>query len=1126
MLSLQPRPAMALRLPRAARPAFVASLIEQAANRPILFIAARHDHALTLLDELTAWSPTDERRPQGSPLLFAEPNPLFYEPAAWGLRTIRQRITTLAALCQTQFATRNSPFVVVSSARALMTRTVPRRDFLANSRPLKVGAAVRIEKMLETWVGAGYESNSIVVEAGQFSRRGGIIDVFPPAEPEPIRIELFGDEIESLRRFDPASQRSGEIIESFVVTPAREAMPRHWRVEVGGQKSDDGGAPSDLQPPTSDLEFSLPLLYPASASLLEYLPEEALVVIDDWAEVANAVEEFETQAVQLRDEQIEAGVIPPDFPLPYLPWAELQDELAERAPISLGPPDDEATRLVDFSSHFAPGPRFGGQLKPLIDHLAQLRLSREMTVVVTRQAARLAELWAESHDAVAPQEIIASPPMAGALVFVQGALSEGFVLRPEFQSAIGNQKSAIHLLTDTEIFGWSRPEARRLAQRRKAAGPEAEHTDFAIGDYVVHIEYGIGRFGGLVKRAVERIEREYLFVEYDGGDELYVPIHQADRLTRYVGLDDHPPTLSRLGTADWSRVKERTQEAVIEVARALLELYATRETAPGHAFTPDGPWQRELEDAFPYVETEDQLKAIAEVKTDMEKPRPMDRLICGDVGYGKTEVALRAAFKAVMDGHQVALLVPTTILAQQHLTTFAQRLAPYPVTVEMLSRFRSRVEQQAIVERLAEGRIDIIIGTHRLLQKDVKFKNLGLLIIDEEQRFGVTHKEYLKQMRTEVDVLTLTATPIPRTLYMSLTGVRDISTINTPPEERLPVVTQTGPYSERLVRQAILRELDRDGQIFFVHNRVQTIGAARQKLVKLVPEARIGVAHGQMEEYELAEAMSRFTTGDIDMLLCTSIIESGLDIPNANTLIVDRADTFGLAQLYQLRGRVGRGAARAYAYFFHERRGRMTVEAHERLDTIAEQTELGAGYGIAMRDLEIRGAGDLLGMRQHGHIAAVGFHLYTRLLRKAIHQLKTSNLQIPISTEPREGGAAPEFGVWDLGFVSIDLPIPTIIPTDYIPDRALRLQLYRRLAELNSEQAIAEMRAELADRFGPRPEPVENLLFQLRVKVLAARAAVEAVSSEDGMVVLKSSRWDNETDRATLAELSATPDEY
>ena len=624
-----------------------------------------------------------------------------------------------------------------------------------------------------------------------------------------------------------------------------------------------------------------------------------------------------------------------------------------------------------LAERFSAGPRFGGRLKAVLEYMAERYKLGERQIIVSRQAARLRELWGESR---------VSAPGFPQLVFVEDSLAEGWTFHPE------NAKPT-HLLTDGEIFGWRRPESRRRV-RPIAEAPEASYSDLEIGDYVVHVDHGIGRFAGLVDRTIEAVEREYLCVEYDDDAQLYVPVHQADRLSRYVGADNRPPSLSRLGSPAWRNVKSNVKQAVQEVASDLLELYARRKIVNGYAFSPDTPWQRELEASFPYIETEDQIRVLVEVKGDMERERPMDRLICGDVGYGKTEVALRAAFKSVMDGKQVAILVPTTVLAQQHFNTFRERLAAFPVEVEMLSRFRNPQQQRDIVTRLSEGGVDVVIGTHRLLSCDVSFKDMGLLIIDEEQRFGVTHKETLKKMRTEVDVLTLTATPIPRTLYMALSGVRDISTMTTPPEERLPIVTHVGPFSPKLVRQAILRELERGGQVFFVHNRVQTIGAMHSHLQQLVPEARMTIAHGQMKEADLSKRMEEFSRGQVDVLLSTSIIESGLDIPNANTLIVDRADTFGLAQLYQLRGRVGRGAQRAYAYFFRHRRRAPSYEGRQRMETIAENTQLGAGFNIAMRDLEIRGAGDILGSRQHGHIAAVGFHLYTSLLAEAVRGIR------------------------------------------------------------------------------------------------------------------------------------------
>jgi transcription-repair coupling factor (superfamily II helicase) len=1102
----------ALRLQRSARIP-VAAALSADYGQPALVIAARADRAAAVAEELTAWLPAARI------LTFNEPNPLFYEYSAWGPRTVNARLGVLAALAAPP--PNGLPTVVVASARALMSRTLPRRDFLGNTGTLEVGQRLRVEKTLEAWVGAGYLPASIVTEPGQFARRGGILEVFPLAAEQPVRLELFGDEIETLRRFDPATQRSGEHLDVVAIPPAREALPRFFDPAWSVEPAEDGAAPEpEATSDIANLEFYLPRMY-APASLLEYLPERALVLLDDWRELADSVEELEEQAIELRAEQQAAGIVTGDSPLPYHPWADLQDELSGRAPapVQLAAPAEDEEILIPLGARFHPGPRFGGQLKPLLDHLGSLSQTADRAVVVTRQSQRLAEMWGEQRPYIVPADNVPGLPAAGSLFFVPGALAEGWRLdlpasfdlptngaQPGAPPAAdASSPAALHLLTDAEIFGWARPDAARARRRVRPAAraPEANYADLADGDYVVHMDFGIGRFRDLVRREVEGLEREYLLIEYADGDELYVPIHQADRLTRYVGVDEnHVPTLSRLGSADWLTAKSRAQQAVEAVAQDLLALYAKREAVLGHSVGPDTVWQAELEASFPYVETDDQLRAIREVKADMENPRPMDRLICGDVGYGKTEVALRAAFKAVLDGGQVAVLVPTTVLAQQHLHTFQSRLAPYPVRVEMLSRFRSRAEADTIIQQLAQGQIDIIIGTHRLLQKDVQFKNLRLVIVDEEQRFGVTHKEYFKKLRTEVDVLTLTATPIPRTLYLSLTGVRDISTINTPPEERLPVITHTGPFNERLVRQAVLRELDRDGQVFFVHNRVQTIGLMQQKLEEVVPEARLGVAHGQMDERELSRVMDLFTNGEIDVLLCTSIIESGLDIPNANTLIVDRADAFGLAQLYQLRGRVGRGAARAYAYFFTDRRNRPTPEGFQRLETLAEQTDLGAGYGIAMRDLEMRGAGDILGMRQHGHIAAVGFHLYTRLLGNAVRRLKA-----PSTARGAPLAASTDQGLGDLealmtSAVTVDLPIGASIPADYIADDDLRLRVYRRLADIRAEPQLEEVGRELSERFGPLPQPVENLLFQLRVKIRAVQAGVSGVATENGQIVL------------------------
>ncbi|HJS29870.1 MAG TPA: transcription-repair coupling factor, partial [Anaerolineales bacterium] len=1012
-----------LGLPRAARLPVLAALAELE-RRPILLITDRADAAFSTSDELSLWLPDSPRH------LFPEPNPVFYENAPWGVATRKERLQVLTILAAghlpgikaIQGSEKSSPPVIIAPARAIMARTLPRMDFIDASMRLEEGQEASPDQLLRSWLSLGYEAATTVLAPGQFARRGGILDIWPPAEDLPSRLDFFGDEIESIRRFDPKTQRSkaarpGAEQRQALITPAREFINSAASPAAGG--GTEGESEID--------EFLIPILHPTPAGLIDYLPDEALVLIDDWESFHETVNDLEEQAVTLRKDAVQDGRIPQGFPVPYLTWNEIEESLDGRKLITLGPRiQSEPTPL---GSVFQSNPRFGGQVKILMDHLVQVHRSGEQAVIVSRQAPRLQELWAEASR----PGLETRPP-----AFIPGSLTEGWKLDPL-------DGPAVHLLSDGEIFGWRRPQLR-YRQRPARETPESHYSDFQSGDWVVHIDHGVGLYKGLVTRTIDAVEREYLCVEYAESDQLFVPVHQADRLTRYVGPDGRTPSPTRLGGIEWRSVRARVKKAVEEVAEDLLELYARRQSVKGHAFSKDIPWQRELEAGFPYIETEDQLRVIDEVKQDMESQQPMDRLVAGDVGYGKTEVALRAAFKAVADDKQVAVLVPTTVLAQQHFHNFRQRLAAFPVEVEMLSRFRTPKEQRDIIERLSEGRIDIVIGTHRLLQSDLEFKDLALLIIDEEQRFGVTHKEHLKKLRTEVDVLTMTATPIPRTLYMALTGVRDISMINTPPEERLPIITHVGPFSKHLIRQAILRELERGGQVFFVHNRVQTIGAIDHQLRQIVPEARISIAHGQMAEHQLADRMEEFSAGQIDVLLTTTIIESGLDIPNANTLIVDRADTFGLAQLYQLRGRVGRGAQRAYAYFFRHKKRSPTLDARQRLETIAENTQLGAGFSIAMRDLEIRGAGDILGTRQHGHIAAVGFHLYTRLLADAVQRLQGS----------REAPAALRTlaGEMHRPIINVDLPIPVGIPADYIEDQSLRLRLYRRLADIRALDEI------------------------------------------------------------------------
>jgi transcription-repair coupling factor (superfamily II helicase) len=1041
-----------LALARSARLPVLAAL-HRINPAPILLITDRADRAHTLSDELALWMPEATR------LVLPEPTPLFYENTPWGETTRRDRLVALTALAAQQIPgapseVKESTPIIVASTRAIMTRTLPRREFIKNTNRLQAGQIVQPNQLIHQWVQIGYQATTTVTAPGQFARRGGILDLWPPAEPHPSRIEFFGDEIETLRYFDPASQRTIEQHSSLLVCPAREFITQDDR---------------EIEAPN---EFHIPLLHPHAGSVFNYLPPNTLVVFENSETVRDRISEVEEQAVSLKKSYLEEGMLPKDYPIPYLTLDQIEDALPRKRVLYLGPataPDGAPNLLAD---RFSPNRRFGGQLKPLMEHLTQLR----DIWVVSRQAERLQAVWQERFQ----------PTSQAEPVFTQGTLNDGWTLTKD-------DGATVHLFTDGEIFGWQRPQPRRRP-RTEAKAPEAAYADLEPGDWVVHINHGIGKFVGLVQRAIAEAQTEYLCIEYDKGDRLFVPVDQADRLSRYIGATGQAPSPTRLGSARWETVKQQVKEAVEEMAEGLLELYAKREVVQGHAFSPDTAWQRELEASFPYFETEDQLQALAEVKRDMESPQPMDRLICGDVGFGKTEIALRAAFKAVMDAKQVAVLVPTTVLAQQHYDTFRERMAAFPVEIEMLSRFRTPKEQDEIISKTAKGGIDILIGTHRLLSGDVEFKDLGLLIIDEEQRFGVTHKEKLKQIRTEVDVLTLTATPIPRTLYMALTGLRDISTLDTPPEERLPIITHVGPFSKHLIRRAIVREMERGGQVFFVHNRVKTIQAMKGQLARLAPEAQIAIAHGQMNETALANKMRRFSRGEIDVLLSTSIIESGLDIPNANTLIVDRADMFGLAQLYQLRGRVGRGAQRAYAYFFKHKDISPTPEGRKRLETLAENVHLGAGFSIAMRDLEIRGAGDILGKRQHGHISSVGFHLYTRLLAQAVKESR-DNRGMPL-----EKNALPLRVHQPL--VTVDLPLHSTIPSHYVPNQDMRLQLYRRIADVQEVEEIDALNDEFRDRFGELPPPVENLLLQLEIKLLAREIGIKSVRRERNQIAL------------------------
>ena len=834
-------------LPRSVRLPFMAAL-QGDVQKPLLFITSKADRLQSMYEEFTFWSQ------DGRNYIFAEPAPLFYEKINWSRETRGERMETLVALAQGFLPYRKEhplPQVIFTSVKSLMTRTIPRREFLRACSTVKKGGQARLAELCLKWVEIGYSVKEIVTSAGQFSRRGGLVDIWPVHFEYPVRLDFFGDEVDSIRSFDPATQRSIEMIDKVFIPPAGEL--------VGEYTSDSDDPARQL------IEFNIPLAYRSSASLLDYLPKGALILLDNAASLQVTSEEIEEQSLKLRKEAQIEGSIPDDFPLPYTTWSELIDNITRFSAIDLGFPLGSENHPL--SNAFSPGPRFGSQLNDLFDFTTREIGENNHIWFVSKQVDRLKEVGRDRMNLEGEKKKF--------IEFIDGSLNAGWkVVYPDGRTN--------YLLTDSEIFGWERPRPRK--QRTKAYdGPEISYADLKIGDWVVHIDYGIGRFAGLVHRSIEDVERDFLLIKYAEDDQLFVPVHQADRLSLYIGPDDRDPRLTRLGTKDWAAVKYKVKTAVKEVAEDLLELYAKRQTVEGYAYQPDTEWQRILELSFPYTETEDQARAIEEVKRDMEHKRPMDRLLCGDVGYGKTEVALRAAFKAVMDGRQVAMLVPTTVLAQQHYESFRDRLAPFPVEVEMLSRFRSPSEQAQILLQLEAGDVDIVIGTHRLLQNDVIFKDMGLLIIDEEQRFGVTHKEYFKKMRTEIDVLTLTATPIPRTLYMALSGIRDISIINTPPSDRLPIQTYIGGY---------------DPSLCATPSSVRSTAAGRYSLCITVstPSARwpttcviwrrkpaLALPTGRCRKNQLADVMHQFTAGEVDVLVSTSIIESGLDIPNANT---------------------------------------------------------------------------------------------------------------------------------------------------------------------------------------------------------------------------------------------------
>lgn len=990
--------------------------------------------------------------------------------------------------------------VVIAPVRAILQPVV---KGLGDLRPvsLRAGEEAPLEQVVADLAAAAYTRTDLVERRGEFAVRGGILDVFPPTEDHPVRVEFWGDTVEEIRWFKVADQRSLEVAEHGLwAPPCRELLLTDVVRERAAALVDQLPGAADLLGKLAEgiavegMESLAPALVDGMESVLDTLRDGTTVVVCDpervrtrahdlaatsqefldagWANAAagNAVP-IDLQGVlgtasfwglaDLRAHAREAG----------LPWWDLNPFTAD-AELA-----DDATTVLDTG--LAEAPRYRGNTPEALSDLRRW-VAEGWRVVVVTEGHGLAK---RVHEVLADEEVPSrldadlADLAPGLVQLTTGSLGAGF-LAPASLLAVVTETD----LTGTAGQGGSTKDMRRMPSRRRN---QVDPLQLKPGDFVVHEQHGVGKFVEMVQRTVGGATREYLVLEYapsrrgHPGDRLFVPTDQLDQVTRYVGGEQ--PTLNKMGGSDWHKTKSKARRYVKQIAAELIQLYSARMATSGHAFAPDTPWQRELEDAFAYVETPDQLSSIDEVKADMERSVPMDRLICGDVGYGKTEIAVRAAFKAIQDGKQVAVLVPTTLLVQQHFQTFSERYAQFPVVVKALSRFQSDKEAREVVEGLADGSVDLVIGTHRLLSKDIRYKDLGLVVVDEEQRFGVEHKEQLKTLRTAVDVLAMSATPIPRTLEMAVTGIREMSTLATPPEERHPVLTYVGAYEEKQITAAIRRELLREGQVFLVHNKVSSIERAAARIRELVPEARVATAHGQMGEHKLEQVVLDFWDKKFDVLVCTTIVETGLDISNANTLIVERADVLGLSQLHQLRGRVGRGRERAYCYFLYPPEKPMTETAHDRLQTMASHTDLGAGIQIAMKDLEIRGAGNLLGGEQSGHIAGVGFDLYVRLVGEAVADFRG------------EGETAP-------AEIKIELPVDAHLPHDYVPGERLRLEAYKKLASVVDETQLAEIEAELVDRYGAPPEPVRNLLEVARLRTVARQAGVADISVQGNHV--------------------------
>jgi transcription-repair coupling factor (superfamily II helicase) len=1034
--------------------AFALTLLTRTDRRSFLIVTGSDESAERLADDLLFFYAMLGRSPE-EVVIFPEWETLPYEATPPPPELVSRRMRALHRLSQ------GKRTLAVASVPALLQHLMPVPVFKDASLLVQAGDTLEREALVSRLLRLGYRRASVVDIPGDFSVRGGIVDIHSTGYDEPLRLELLGDTIESIRHFDAATQTSTSRLRSAWILPAREFIP-----------PDERGAA--LRPLPADAEWRSPDLYGAMATLVDYLPEPPVVVLDQPAGLVKTAGEFLDAA---DDAYLRLGSAAEDkeYPGPerlYTSWKSVLSSVESSPWLTADPiagAEDSWDAAVQFPGHSPSGAGFGRRGTPFTDTLLRLNQLRDNAhvVIVARtrgQVDRLLALFGEQDVPAtawttdAWQSASAKLPLA----LIVGELSAGFVAL----------EGRFAIITEEEVFG--KGMRHRPAQKAKTAAFLSSLEDLNVGDYVVHVQHGIARYEGLRRLSVQDFDSDYLVLRFAGEDTLYVPLDRLNQVQKYKGAEGHAPKMDRLGGTSWGRTTARVKKGIEEMAHELVELYANREVIHRHEYGTDTTLTHAFDAAFEFEETPDQIRAIEDIKRDLEAPKPMDRLVCGDVGYGKTEVAMRAAFKVIEHNRQVAVLVPTTLLAQQHYDNFSQRFGPFPVRVAMLSRFQTPAETKTVVKDLASGSVDIVIGTHRLLQKDLVFRNLGLVIIDEEQWFGVRHKERLKQLRTQVDVLTLTATPIPRTLQMAMSGLRDLSVIETPPAGRLAIRTQVMHFSEETVREAILRELGRGGQVYFVHNRVQTMEQQGAWLSRLVPEARMVMAHGQMDERVLEGVMMKFLRRDADVLVTSSIIQSGLDVPNANTILVNRADTFGLSQLYQLRGRVGRSGQQAYAYFFTPDEGTLSTEAQKRLRAIQEFTELGSGFRIAAADLEIRGAGNFLGKQQSGHIASVGLDLYLQMVEQAVQHIKGEVVEEEV--EP-----------------TLHLNVSAYIPEDYVPDAHHRLSLYKRLTSSLQLGDLALLSGEIQDRYGTLPDAVERLLEVMQVRILAKSLRLASV---------------------------------